>query len=94
MSRKKTLNCNSVNETHGNIEFEQGGSDISEIVEMIAHDEAKAKSEPVFLRDTLLKMDEFKKYGLNQYFLRAILTDTHYTKTKAHNLVKDFLNNQ
>ena len=38
--------------------------------------------------------DEFKKYGLNQYFLRAILTDTHYTKTKAHNLVKDFLNNQ
>lgn len=107
MSRKKTLNCNSINETHGNIEFEQGGSDISEIVEMIAHDEQKAaetkpkpkpqvkiapKPKPIYLRDTIIQMDEFKKYGLNQYFLRAILTENYYTLDKAHKLIQDFLN--
>lgn len=102
MSKKKTLNCNSVNKTHGNIEFEQGGSDISEIVEMIAHDEQKAaetkpqvkivpKPKPVYLRDTIIQMDEFKKYGLNQYFLRAILTENYYTLDKAHKLIQDFL---
>jgi hypothetical protein len=105
MSRKKTLNCNSVNETHGNIEFEQGGSDISEIVEMIVQDEQKAaetkpksqvkiapKPKPIYLRDTIIQMDEFKKYGLNQYFLRAILTENYYTLDKAHKLIQDFLN--
>ena len=112
MSRKKTLNCNSVNETHGNIEFEHenvefehNNSDISKIVEMIARDEQKAsetkqkpqvkiapKPKPIYLRDTLLKMDEFKKYGLNQYFLRAILTENYYTLDKAHKLIQDFLN--
>lgn len=105
MSRKKTLNCNSVNETHGNIEFEQSGSDISEIVEMIACDEQKAtetkpkpqvkiapKPKPIYLRDTIIQMDEIKKYGLNQYFLRAILTENYYTLDKAHKLIQDFLN--
>jgi hypothetical protein len=105
MSRKKTLNCNSVNETHGNIEFEQGGSDISEIVEMIVQDEQKAaetkpkpqvkiapKPKPIYLRDTIIQMDEIKKYGLNQYFLRAILTENYYTLDKAHKLIQDFLN--
>ena len=105
MGRKKTIKANSVNETHGSIEFEQGGSDISEIVEMIAHDEQKAaetkpkpqvkiapKPKPIYLRDTIIQMDEFKKYGLNQYFLRAILTENYYTLDKAHKLIQDFLN--
>ena len=96
---KKAIKANSVNTTNGNIEFEyenvefeHNDSDISKIVEMIAHDEAKAKSESIYLRDTLLKMDEFKKYGLNQYFLRAILTENYYTLDKAHKLIQDFLN--
>lgn len=89
---KKNIKANSVNITHGNIEFEQGGSDISEIVEMIAHDEAKAESEKIYLRDTIIQMDEFKKYGLNQYFLRAILIENYYTLDKAHKLIQDFLN--
>ena len=92
MAQKKTIKANSVNETHGNVEFEQGGSDISEIAEMIAHDEAKAKHESIYLRDTIIQMEEFKKYGLNQYFLRAILTENYYTLDKAHKLIQDFLN--
>ena len=39
------------------------------------------------------KMDEIKKYGLNQYFLRAILTENYYTLDTAHKLIQDFLNN-
>lgn len=89
---KKTIKANSVNTTQGHVEFEQPVSDFDAVVRMAV--EKHEESEPVFLRDTIIKLDEFKKYGLNQYFLRAILTDTHYTKTKAHNLVKDFLNNQ
>lgn len=106
---KKNIKANSVNTTHGNIEFEQGGSDISEIVEMIAQDEQKAaekkpkpkpkpqvkiapKPKPIYLRDTIIQMDEFKKYVLNQYFLRAILTENYYTLDKAHKLIQDFLN--
>ena len=105
MGRKKTIKANSINETHGNIEFEQGESDISKIVEMIARDEQKAsetkqkpqvkiapKPKPIYLRDTIIQMDEFKKYGLNQYFLRAILTENYYTLDKAHKLIQDFLN--
>ena len=93
MAGKKTIKANSINETHGHIEFEQGKSDISEIVEMIAHDEQKAaETKQIYLRDTLLKMDEFKKYGLNQYFLRTILTENYYTLDKAHKLIQDFLN--
>lgn len=92
---KKTIKANSVNTTQGHVEFEQPISDFEAVVQMAAEKaEQHEESEPVFLRDTIIKLDEFKKYGLNQYFLRAILTDTHYTKTKAHNLVKDFLNNQ
>lgn len=89
---KKALKANSTNTTCGNIEFEQGNSGISEIVEMIANDEQK-HDEAVYLRDTLIQMDEFKKYGLNQYFLRAILKENYYTLDKAHKLVQDFLNN-
>jgi hypothetical protein len=114
MGRKKTIKANSVNETHGNIEFEHenvefehNNSDISEIVEMIARDEQKAaetkpkpkpqvkiapKPKPIYLRDTIIQMDEIKKYGLNQYFLRAILTENYYTLDKAHRLIQDFLN--
>ena len=90
---KKTIKANSVNETHGNVEFEQGNSELSEIVEMIANDEAQAeaKSEPVYLRDTIIQMPEIQKYGLNQYFLRAILKDNYYTLDKAHKLIQDFI---
>jgi hypothetical protein len=39
---KKTIKANSVNETHGNIEFEQGGDELSRIVEM-ASEQAEPK---------------------------------------------------
>jgi hypothetical protein len=94
---KKTIKANSVNETHGNIEFEQGGDELSSIVEMASEQTEPKQPEPekknnIYLRDTIIQMDEFKKYGLNQYFLRAILTENYYTLDKAHKLIQDFLN--
>lgn len=95
---KKTIKANSVNETHGNIEFEQGGDELSSIVEMVSEHTEPKQTEPekknnICLRDRIIQMDEFKKYGLNQYFLRAILTENYYTLDQAHKLIQDFLNN-
>lgn len=95
---KKTIKANSVNETHGNIEFEQGGDELSSIVEMAVEQDEPKRPEPekknnICLRDRIIQMDEFKKYGLNQYFLRAILTENYYTLDQAHKLIQDFLNN-
>lgn len=59
----------------------------------VVEEQPQKPSEPIYLRDTLIQMDEFKKYGLNQYFLRAILKENYYTLDKAHKLVQDFLNN-
>lgn len=90
---KKTIKANSVNETHGNIEFEQGVDELSRIVEMACEQAKPEKRNHICLRDTLVEMDEFKKYGLNQYFLRAILTENYYTLDQAHKLIQDFLDN-
>lgn len=95
---KKTINANSINETHGNVEFEHGRDELSSIVEMAVEQEEQKQPEPekknnICLRDTLVEMDEFKKYGLNQYFLRAIMTENYYTLDQAHKLIQDFLNN-
>lgn len=95
---KKTIKANSVNETHGNIEFEQGGNELGRIVEMASEQTEPKRPEPekknnICLRDRIIQMDEFKKYGLNQYFLRAILTENYYTLDQAHKLIQDFLNN-
>lgn len=95
---KKTIKANSMNTTHGNIEFEQGGDELSRIVEMVSEQEEPKQPEAekknnICLRDRIIQMDEFKKYGLNQYFLRAILTENYYTLDQAHKLIQDFLNN-
>ena len=95
---KKTIKANGVNETHGNIEFEQGGNELSSIVEMASEQAEQKQPESekknhICLRDRIIEMDEFKKYGLNQYFLRAILTENYYTLDQAHKLIQDFLNN-
>lgn len=95
---KKTIKANSINTTHGNIEFEQGNQELSKIVEMIAEDNANSDTKtellqaPVYLRDIIIQMPEIQKYGLNQYFLRAILTENYYTLDIAHKLIQDFLN--
>lgn len=90
MSKKNTIKANSANTTHGNIEISDNTSDLDIILDKAK--EGKLDS-AVYLRDTLIQMDEFKKYGLNQYFLRAILKENYYTLDKAHKLVQDFLNN-
>lgn len=90
MGKKTIIKANSVNTTHGNIEPMEQLSDI----DVIINDAKEEKLDSaVYLRETLIQMDEFKKYGLNEYFLRAILKENYYTLDKAHNLVQNFLNN-
>lgn len=44
----------------------------------------ETKSSPIYLVETLMGMDEIKQYGLNKYFLRAILDKKFYTLDEAH----------
>ena len=51
----------------------------------------KPVDEPIYLRETLFAMDEIKQFGLNQYFLRAILEDQYYTLKQAKELINKAL---
>lgn len=53
--------------------------------------ETKPVDEPIYLRETLMEMDEIKHYGLNKYFLRAILKDKYYTLSMAKELIEKAL---
>lgn len=53
--------------------------------------ETKPVDEPIYLRETLMEMDEIKHYELNKYFLRAILKDKYYTLSMAKELVEKAL---
>lgn len=53
----------------------------STIVEAIV--ENKKESEPIYLVETLIKLEEIEKYGLNQYFIHAILPNKTYTLSEA-----------
>lgn len=51
--------------------------------------ETKPVDEPIYLRETLMEMEEIKSYGLNKYFLRAILKDKYYTLSMAISLLDE-----
>lgn len=82
---KKTIKANSVNTTHGHVEFEQPISDFDAVVQMAAEktEEQPKEPEPIYLVDTLIKLEEIEKYGLNKYMIHAILPDNTYTLSEA-----------
>ena len=53
--------------------------------------EVRPEPEPIYLSETLFAMDEIKQFGLNQYFLRAILKDKYYTLKQAKELINKAL---
>ena len=53
--------------------------------------ETETKSSPIYLVETLMGLDEIRKYGLNKYLLRAILCDKFYTLEQAHELIRSKL---
>lgn len=62
----------------------------STIVEAIVENEKE--SEPIYLVETLVKLEEIERYGLNQYFIHAILPDKFYTLSEAKSRIESFLN--
>lgn len=54
--------------------------------------ETKPVDEPIYLRETLMEMDEIKQFGLNKYFLRAILKNKFYTLEQAKSLILKAIN--
>lgn len=82
---KKTIKANSVNTTQGHVEFEQPTSDFDAVVQMAVEkaEEQPKEPEPIYLVDTLIKLEEIEKYGLNKYMIHAILPDNTYTLSEA-----------
>lgn len=48
--------------------------------------------EPIYLVETLIKLEEIEKYGLNQYFIRAILPNKTYTLSEAKSRIEACIN--
>lgn len=46
---------------------------------------------PIYLVDTLIKLEEIEKYGLNQYFIHAILPNKTYTLSEAKSRIEAYL---
>lgn len=56
-------------------------------------DETKpAVEDPIYLRDTLIEMPDFKDYGFDKYMLRALLPENTYTLNQAKALVEAYIN--
>lgn len=52
----------------------------------------KESREPIYLVETLIKLEEIEKYGLNQYFIRAILPNKTYTLSEAKSRIEACIN--
>ena len=50
--------------------------------------ETEIKPSPIYLVETLMGMDEIKQYGLNKYFMKAILDKKFYTLEEAHAAIR------
>ena len=46
------------------------------------------ETKPIYLRETLMEMEEIRKYRLNAYFLRAILKERFYTLEDAEQAIQ------
>ena len=57
---------------------------------VLAQEEGKT-AEPVYLRETLFALPEIKSFGLNQFFLRAILKEKYYTLSEAQRIIRSVL---
>lgn len=66
-------------------------STIEEQTDIIVEEKPK-DPEPIYLVETLIKLEEIERYGLNQYFIHAILPDKFYTLSEAKSRIESFLN--
>ena len=57
----------------------------------IVIEEKPKDPEPIYLVDTLIKLEEIEKYGLNQYFIHAILPNKTYTLSEAKSRIEAYL---
>lgn len=64
-----------------------------EAMKVEAVEEQPIEQEPIYLVETLLKLEEIGRYGLNKYFIHAILPNNTYTLSEAKSLIEAYLRN-
>lgn len=82
---KKTIKANSINTTHGNIEFEQPKNDILEIIKQ------QTKEEPRYPTELLVKSKSIAEFCLHPDVIRAILTKSEYTLSDAKLAIRKYI---
>ena len=83
---KKTIKANSINTTHGNIEFEQPKNGILEIARQ------QTKEEPKYPTELLVKSKSIAEFCLHPDVIRAILTKSEDTLSDAKLAIRKYIN--
>lgn len=65
---------------------------VEPVVEAVVEQSKPKEPEPIYLVETLMKLEEIEKYGLNQYFIRAILPNKTYTLSEAKSRIEACIN--
>lgn len=84
---KKTIKANSVNTTHGNVEFEQPSS----YTHLSAIQGFVQENEPKYPTGLLVKSEALKCFGLHIDVIRGILIKPEYTIKDAKEAIQKYI---
>lgn len=90
---KKTIKANSVNETHGHIEFEQPQpiNVIAELQEYQQEPLRQQTEEPKYPKELLVKSKALSEFHLHPDVIRAILVEPEYTISNAKQALQKYI---
>lgn len=81
----KNIKANSVNTTHGHVEFEQPQSDVQNFVSVQPQNEQK------YPKELLVKSEAIKSFGLHCDVVRGILVGQEYTISEAKKAIQKYI---
>lgn len=83
---KKTIKANSINTTHGHIEFEQ--SQANQIIDIAKQ---QVQDEPKFSKELIVKSKCIAEFHLHPDVIRAILVEPEYTLSNAKLAIQKYI---
>ena len=81
----KKIKANSVNATHGHVEFEQPQNDVQNFVSVQPQNEQK------YTKELLVKSEAIKSFGLHCDVVRGILVGQEYTISEAKSAIQKYI---
>lgn len=81
----KKIKANSVNTTHGHIEFEQPQNAVQNLISV------QQQNEPKYPKELLVKSEAIKSFGLHCDVVRGILVGQEYTIKEAKSAIQKYI---